>query len=63
MLRAFVLRHACPGALAPWLCADLCPLLRAVCRVLWPAQVHLEAARALQFTEEEFMKTLDMGTA
>jgi hypothetical protein len=26
-------------------------------------QVHLEAARALQFTESEFLTTLDMGAA
>ncbi|KAG2440550.1 hypothetical protein HYH02_010134 [Chlamydomonas schloesseri] len=31
--------------------------------VLKRQKVHLEAARALQFSEEEFMKTLEMGAA
>ncbi len=32
-------------------------------QVLKRQKVHLEAARALQFSEEEFMKTLEMGAA
>lgn len=32
-------------------------------QVLKRQKVHLEAARALQFSEEEFMKTLEMGAS
>jgi hypothetical protein len=31
--------------------------------VLKRQKIHLEAARALQFTEQEFLQTLEMGTA
>jgi hypothetical protein len=39
------------------------PVWPAARQVLKRQRVHLEAARALQFSEEEFLKTLEMGAS